>query len=82
MTMTNQSTFGLPDTTAEPDTADVEGYGLRSRLDGLSLDLQSQDKLGNLEIQGLMSDYNEAKTLTSSVTKKRDEAGNSIIGKI
>jgi hypothetical protein len=44
--------------------------------------LQGQDKLGNFEIQRLMSDFNQAETLASSVLKKRDDAANAVIGKI
>ena len=40
------------------------------------------DKLGNFEIQRLMSSYNEASTLASSVQKKANDTANAIIGKI
>jgi hypothetical protein len=40
------------------------------------------DKLGNTKIQTLMSDFNEAQTMASSVLKKAHDAANSIIGKI
>ena len=45
-------------------------------------DLQSQDKLGNTQIQTLMSNYNEAQTLASSVLKKKDGTSNAVIQKI
>lgn len=48
----------------------------------VSKDLQSQDKLGNFEIQTLMSDYNQAQALASSVAKKLHDTNSSIIGKI
>jgi hypothetical protein len=51
---------------------------LRSRLDGAMKDLESKDKLGNFEIQPLMSSYNRAQTVTSDVAKKLDEAKNSV----
>jgi len=44
--------------------------------------LESQDKLGNFEIQTLMSSFNQASGLASSVQKKADEAASSVIGKI
>jgi hypothetical protein len=44
--------------------------------------LSSQDKLGNFEIQDLMSQYNQSQSLASSVLKKRDDTLNGIIGKI
>ena len=55
---------------------------IRNQLDGKSKDLQSQDKLGNFEIQTLMSDYNEAQTLSSSVQKKKDDTEKSVIQKL
>jgi hypothetical protein len=42
----------------------------------------NQDKLGNFEIQALMSDFNQAQTLASSILKKRDDTGNAVIQKI
>lgn len=58
---------------------------LRKSLDKLSekiKDLESNEKLGNFEIQDLMSRYNQAETLASNVLKKRDDTASSIIGKI
>ena len=52
---------------------------IKNKLDGTDKDLQSQDKLGNFEIQSLMSNFNQAQTTASSVTKKADDTGNSII---
>ena len=45
-------------------------------------DLESQDKLGNFEIQDLMSRFNQAATLASSILKKADDTASSVIGKI
>ena len=42
----------------------------------------NQDKLGNFQIQRLMSDFNQAQTLASSILKKRDDTGNAVIQKI
>jgi hypothetical protein len=55
---------------------------LRQRLDQSSSGMDEQDKLGNFEIQDLMSDFNAAETLASSVQKKLDCTANAIIGKI
>jgi len=52
---------------------------IKNALDNKDKDLQSQDKLGNFEIQSLMSNFNQAQTTASSVTKKADDTGNSII---
>lgn len=57
---------GLFDPSGSTNVNDV-----KNALDSKDKDLQSQDKLGNFEVQSLMSDYNEAQTLSSSVQKKR-----------
>lgn len=44
--------------------------------------LDAQDRMGNFEIQRLMSAYNQAETLSSNVQKKLDETQRSVIGKI
>ncbi len=56
--------------------------GIRQRFDDKSKDLESRDKLGNFEIQDLMSQYNQAETLASSILKKRDDTANAIIQKM
>jgi hypothetical protein len=43
---------------------------------------ESQDKLGNFEIQMLMSEYNEAEQLASNVQKKQDDTDKDLIHKI
>jgi hypothetical protein len=43
--------------------------------------LESQDRMGNFEIQRLMSSYNQAETLASSVRKKHDDTASGIVGK-
>ena len=55
---------------------------VENALDGKDKDLQSQDKLGNMQIQTLMSNYSEAQTLSSSVQKKKDDAASSVIKNI
>ncbi len=55
---------------------------LRKNLERAAKKLESQDKLGNFEIQQLMSAYNQAETLASSVLKKRDDTASAIISKI
>jgi hypothetical protein len=44
--------------------------------------LEDTDKLGNFEIQDLMSRFNQAETLASSVQKKQDDTSNAVIGKV
>jgi hypothetical protein len=55
---------------------------IKSSLDAKGNDLQGADKLGNFEIQSLMSDYNEAATTKSSVLKKVHDTTSTVIGKI
>ena len=55
---------------------------IRSHFDDRSKDLESQDKLGNFEIQDLMSQYNQSESLASATQKKRDDATRDVIGKI
>ena len=54
----------------------------KAAFDSMSKGLESQDKLGNFEIQDLMSQYNQSESLSSSVARKKHDADNSIIGKI
>jgi hypothetical protein len=44
--------------------------------------LEDQDRLGNFEIQDLMSKYNEAEALACNLLKKRDDVANGLINKI
>jgi len=41
-------------------------------------ELQSDDKLGNFEIQSLMSDYNETQKTISNIVKKEQDTSNGI----
>ena len=54
----------------------------KAAFDSNSKDLESQDKLGNFQIQDLMSQYNQSETRASSLTKKKDDTANSILSKI
>ena len=49
---------------------------------GSGKDIESQDKLGNFEIQNLMSIYDRAGAIACSVLKKKDDAASTVIGKI
>lgn len=42
----------------------------------------TEPKLGNFEIQDLMSRFNQAQTMASSVQKKDSDTKNAVIGKI
>lgn len=55
---------------------------VKQQFDDAIKDLEAQDKLGNFEIQDLMSTFNQAQTLASNVQKKRDDTENAVIGKI
>lgn len=45
-------------------------------------ELGYEDKLGNFEIQDLMSNYNQAETLASSVLRNRDKSSENVINKV
>jgi prefoldin subunit 5 len=47
---------------------------LRTSFDSAIKDLESKEKMGNFDIQGLMSMYNRAQTAASDVAKKVDDA--------
>jgi hypothetical protein len=47
--------------------------GIRKDLDGAMKDLEAEDRLGNFEIQRLMSTFNQMETLSSNVQKKADD---------
>lgn len=55
---------------------------IKSKFNNSMKDMESQDKLGNVEINMIMSNYNDNETLANSVLKKRDDTANSIINKI
>ncbi|HEV8583964.1 MAG TPA: hypothetical protein VGT02_03235 [Methylomirabilota bacterium] len=46
---------------------------IRKALDAAMKDLEAQDRMGNFEIQRLMSAFNQAETLASNVQKKMDD---------
>lgn len=51
---------------------------LRSRFESAIKDIETKDKMGNFEIQTLMSAYNQAQTAASDVKKKADDATSNI----
>lgn len=56
--------------------------GLRKKLEEAMKTLEAQDKMGNFEIQRLMSEFNQAEQLSSQVQKKREETKKSVISKL
>jgi hypothetical protein len=65
------------------------GLGEREALDALMLLLEeeiaereSEDKLGNFEIQRLMQIMNQKETLASKVQEKQEDRKNAYIGKV
>jgi hypothetical protein len=59
---------------------DVTGFGLLG-FNPLAPPTAS-DKMGNFEIQNLMSRFNQAEALASALLKKSDDTSNAVIGKI
>ena|SRR5687767_1845417 len=55
---------------------------LKKQLESAMKDLESQDRMGNFEIQRLMSTYNQAETHSSDVRKKLEETKNGVISKL
>ncbi len=55
---------------------------IRKEMDKKMKELESQDKLGNFEIQDLMSRYNQAETLSSNVQKKLKDTHDAVINKL
>ena len=51
-------------------------------LNNYSQTLQAQDRLGNTQIQTLMSNYNESETTLSSVDKTAHDTATTVIGKM
>lgn len=85
--MTKNST--TPTDLSDADLNDAQGgmllpavQSVREAARSTIASLEDQDKLGNFEIQDLMSRFNKAEALASSVQKKKDDTANAIIGKI
>ena len=47
--------------------------GIRKDFDSVMKGLEGKDRMGNFEIQRLMSAFNQAETLSSNVQKKLDD---------
>jgi hypothetical protein len=55
---------------------------VRSEFDGKMKSLEAQDRMGNFEIQRLMSAFNQAETLSSNMQKKTDDTISGVQQKI
>ena len=55
---------------------------LKKQLEAAVKEIESQDRMGNFQIQDLMSQYNQAETLSSSIRKKMEDAKNGVISKL
>ena len=88
----NVNKSALNDITGDGSTADADNSthkanqegidGLKKELENAMKDLEALDRLGNFEIQRLMSQYNQSEQLASSVQKKKDDTANAVIGKV
>ena len=58
------------------------GFANTRLIDKFLNELESEDTLGNFEIQQLMSNYNEAETLAKAVADKAACVADSVIQKI
>jgi hypothetical protein len=62
--------------------AESAADALRKKLQQAMKQLESSDRMGNFEIQRLMSEFNQAETLSSQLQKKREDAKNAVVSKI
>jgi hypothetical protein len=62
--------------------AESAADALRKKLQQAMKQLESSDKMGNFEIQRLMSEFNQAETLSSQLQKKREETKEAVLRKI
>jgi hypothetical protein len=79
----NTVTFGNRDSVGDGKMSDLDNNdhktnnttveGIRSELDKAMKSLEAKDRMGNFEIQRLMSAFNQAETLSSNVQKKMDD---------
>ena len=73
----------LKDTAAAlASESEVTGYAALNYLVMRYPSTYSRARMGNFEIQRLMSSYNQAETLASSVLKKSSDTAAGVIGKI
>jgi hypothetical protein len=63
---------------AAESAADV----LRKKLQQAMKQLEASDRMGNFEIQRLMSEFNQSESLSSQVLKKIEDAKNAVVSKI
>ncbi len=76
----NRQTGDVSDAAQAANAQEVDG--VRSRFEDAIQDLESQDKMGNFEIQDLMARFNQNQQLASSVQKKKDDTSSAVIGKV
>jgi Skp family chaperone for outer membrane proteins len=62
--------------------AESAADALRKKLQETMKNLEAADKLGNFEIQNLMSEFNQAETLRSQALKKIEETKKSVVSKL
>jgi hypothetical protein len=58
---------------ADHKTNNTTVESIRSELDKAMKSLEAKDRMGNFEIQRMMSAFNQAETLSSNVQKKMDD---------
>jgi hypothetical protein len=62
--------------------AESAADALRKKIEEAMKAMEADGKMGNFEIQKLMSEFNQAETLSSQVHKKREETKKAVIGKL
>jgi hypothetical protein len=62
--------------------AESAANDLRKKLENAMKELEAKDRMGNFEIQRLMSQYNQAETLSSQIHKKIADTKNAVVSKL
>ena len=62
--------------------AESAANALRKKMEEALKAMEADGKMGNFEIQNLMSEFNQAETLSSQVQKKREETKKAVVGKL
>ena len=62
--------------------AESAANALRKKMEEALKAMEADGKMGNFEIQNLMSEFNQAETLSSQVQKKREESKKAVVGKL
>jgi Skp family chaperone for outer membrane proteins len=80
--MKNEINSIYADYIKKQQAAESAADALRKKLQQAMKQLEASDKMGNFEIQRLMSEFNQAESLSSQLQKKREETKTAVVSKI